>query len=258
MLNRSAAILLLAVIILFASCISEDESNTVKDAVGDSTNIPATTIEAWQGNLNGNIPVLIWYTKTKGILHGSLFYTNQKDATPITIIGEEQDGSYFLDEFLQDGTVTGFWHLNPQISSAEGQWSAPETDKQYSASLMHIDTNVKTMSIYNIGDVSGSYNYSYGEDGGSGSLGVIKIDTNKVVISFSNVTGAPAHNLAELDNDTLEIVNNIATHNDTEFGNCSFQISFYNGFAIVEYIDGKTDCGFGHRATINGIYLKTH
>ena len=254
MLKHNWVISSFLIAVLFSSCTEENTTDTHEEL--QAVVEPEVTIEAWQGNIDGNIPVLMWYSKTKGILYGELLYTNQKEPKAIKIIGAERDGDkYRILEFMPDGMITGIWALTPQVSSVEGEWFSPTTRKMLGTSLMHIDTAVTIHDISTTTTVDGVYSYLYGTDGNSGYLEVKRIDSNNIEIDFQNVTGPPAHNMAFLK-DTVIISNNVAAYSNDEFGQCSFSISFYNDFAIVEYNNGKKDCGFGHNAFVDGIYLK--
>ncbi len=106
-------------------------------------NDPDRKIYAWQGNLDGQYPVLMWYREFGDELEGKLFYTEQDHATPIRLTGRKNDTEYILKETAPDGTVTGIWHLKPDAISIEGYWQSPNGKRRYNASLMHIDTAVK-------------------------------------------------------------------------------------------------------------------
>lgn len=38
--------------------------------------------------------------------------------------------------------------------------------------------------------------------------------------------------------------------------NCEIRIQFFDGFAVVGYVDEKYDCGFGHNASVEGEFVK--
>ena len=257
MLSRSATISFFIVITILFSCVSDPQSKAPEHTEEDTTtNKQVPVIEAWQGNLNGTIPVLMWYSKTDSVLYGQVYYTNQKAPKPIKIIGVVQDNSYRILEFMSDGNITGIWSLTPQVSSAEGDWFGSENKKTLNTSLMHIDTAVNIADISEIDNVTGTYSYAYGKDGGAGHLEVKQIDSKAIIVNFENVTSAPAYNMAFMK-DTVSISNNIAQYHSDEFGSCSFKLAFYNNFVIVDYVNDEADCGFGHNATVDGIYLKT-
>ncbi len=213
-------------------------------------------IFAWQGNLDGKYPVLMWYKEDGDVLTGSLFYTENKPAKPIQLIGTIQDGLYRILEIWPDGDISGIWELRPDEHGAEGRWTSPTGDEQYNTSLMRTDTAVTIPPIEIKGDISGRYVYSYGKTGALGYMTVSK-KMSTIVVAFDNVSAAPARNLAMLDATELPLTGNTALYESNTFGACVINIRFYNGFAVVNYADGKMDCGFGNGAHVSGVYIKT-
>lgn len=212
-------------------------------------------IDAWQGNIDGRYPVLMWYRIFDDVVSGYLFYTENKSGDSIRIIGHTRDSLARILEVWPDGHVSGIWNMELHASSAEGTWYAPGTGKEYNASLMHIDTAVTIQDIKAEDELTGRYEYSYGDNGARGILKVLQ-QGDTVTIGFDNVTGAPARNLAVLDATPLPLKGNEAVYSVNDYGNCSVRIRFYHNFAVVNYIDNRNRCGFGHNATVDGIYFK--
>ena len=252
-------------VVLFVSCNSKSVESSETTAV--DTVVPAVItdampedepmqIQSWQGNVDGKYPVLMWFRRHEDVLMGSLFYTEHKGGE-IKLYGTVQDNQCRILEMSPQGNITGIWSLSLEESGAEGSWVSPETHKEYNASLMYTDTAVIVPPVDSIGkDVSGIYFYYYGQEGGQGYMEVVQKGDN-VKVSFENVTGAPARNIASLDNVTLSLRNNEAVYASQEYDECAFRIRFFNGFAVVNYVDDKMNCGFGHNATVDGIYIKT-
>ena len=120
---------------------------------------------------------------------------------------------------------------------------------------MRIDTAVTIPNIEASGDLSGQYTYRWGKDGANGNM-TVSHSKNKVTIRFDNVTAAPAYNMALIDDVVLELTGNQAVYQSEEDGECLFRILFYNGFALVNYINEKDDCGFGANAHVSGVYVR--
>lgn len=254
---RALIIVLLCVFSLVACNERNDKDYTTRNVPGAVTDTAAdiyAEIDAWQGNIDGKYPVLMWYRLRDGVLSGYMFYTDNKVRDSLHVIGTYTDTSARMLEMMPDGNVTGIWDLDVHISSAEGFWFSPKTRKQWSASLMHIDTAVVIPMLDSVGDISGDYRYQYSEDGPHGYM---RVDAakGKVSVQFQNVTGAPARNMAMLGPFDAILKGNTVAYS-SEYGDCDVSIRFFNGFAIVNYVNDKGDCGFGHNATIDGIYLK--
>ncbi|MCB0696895.1 MAG: hypothetical protein KDC07_06005 [Chitinophagaceae bacterium] len=110
------------------------------------TNDPDRYIYAWQGNIDGQYPVLMWYKEFGDKVAGSLFYTARKNATAIQLSGAKKGKEYELREMLPDGRVIGIWHVQPDAVSMEGTWYDPRQDITLNVSLMHIDTAVTVIA----------------------------------------------------------------------------------------------------------------
>jgi hypothetical protein len=262
MLRQALHIILVPTLLLY-SCSATEAENTANgaDTVKEKTYVEqldkdsTEKIYAWQGNLDGKYPVLMWYKEQENVLWGSLFYTEHKNAGPIQIIGTINNNEYRILEMPNNGIVTGIWLLTPNFHGAEGEWWSPEGKRKYNASLMRIDTAVTIPNIEASGNLSGQYTYRWGKDGANGNM-TVSHNKNKVSIRFDNVTAAPAYNMALMDDVVLELTGNQAVFQSDEHGECIFRIRFYNGFALVNYIDEKDDCGFGAHADVSGVYIK--
>ncbi|MCB0700715.1 MAG: hypothetical protein H6551_06990 [Chitinophagales bacterium] len=257
-MNKALGIFVL--FLMLTSCTTsekehEHNNNVQEEETEEVSSEAQETIHQWQGNLDGRIPVLIWYKEQQGYLFGSLYYTDQKTPKEIKLIGESDSTSHRLLEFMPTGDITGIWQLSTSSSSAEGTWYAPTTDRSYNVSAMHIDSAVTISDFANPKNISGKYAYMYGEDRGAGSLTVTE-EKGSATLNFDNVTAAPAYNLATLETQPLPLINKTVTYSSNEFGECKFTVRFFKGFAVVRYIDGKGDCGFGHNAHVDGIYMK--
>lgn len=260
---RQALHIILAPALLLSGCSATEAENTGNgaDTVQEKTYIEhldkdsSDKVFAWQGNLDGKYPVLMWYKEHGDVLRGSLFYTEHNNAGPIHIIGTITNGNYRIVEMQPNGITTGVWLLTPNFHGAEGEWWSPDGKRKYNASMMRIDTAVTIPHIEASGDLSGHYTYRWGKDGANGNM-TVSHNKNKVSIRFDNVTAAPAYNMALIDDVVLELTGNQAVYQSEEHGECIFRIRFYNGFAVVSYIDDKEDCGFGANARVSGVYIK--
>ena len=254
--------LLLTILLLFAlsACETGVEPGGQRQKTETRNDTAATVdiyanIDAWQGNVDGRYPVLMWYRIFDDVISGYLFYTENKSGDSIRIIGHTKDSIARIVEVWPDGHVSGIWNMELHASSAEGTWYAPGTGKGYNASLMHIDTSVTIQDIRAEDELTGRYEYNYGDKGARGVLKVLQ-QGDTVTVGFDNVTAAPARNLAVLDAIPLHLNGNEAVYSVTDYGNCAVRIRFYKNFVVVNYIDNQDKCGFGHNATVDGTYMK--
>ena len=220
---------------------------------------PNSGLHYWTGQIGKNIPVTLSYYIKDNIINGELVYTGTKKPTPIKVLGMKSDNTFMLYEFEKDGHITGTWFGNDVTKTIfEGSWFSPITGKELKIHLDALDGGAFNDTIRDTKSVDGMYQYMLGKEGAMGNLDVSRLGSDSVIVSFSNVTDSPARNQAVMDSVHLVLKNNMAIYSDSsEIGACKFNIRFCNGYAVVDYIDGKYECGFGNNAYVKGVYLKT-
>jgi len=223
-----------------------------------STN-PNSGLHYWTGLIGKDIPVRLSYYIKDNIINGELVYTGTKKQTPIKILGMKSDNTFMLYEFETDGHITGTWFGNDVTNTLfEGSWFSPTASTELKVHLEALDGGTFNDTARDKKAVDGMYQYMLGKEGAMGNLDVSRLGSDSVIISFSNVTDAPARNQAVMDSVHLSLKNNTAVYSDSsDLGACKFNIRFCNGYAVVDYIDGKYECGFGNNAFVKGVYLKT-
>lgn len=214
---------------------------------------------SWKGFLNGKTPVFIHYQIDGNIIVGEITYLNTKGKVPITLLGTiEEDNSYRILEFEKSGNITGVITGKPTDGAFKGSWFSPKTRKELTLNLVKKDTALASKKIEtNVDDLFGRYHYQYSEAGYQGDLEIKKLPNSKAVFGITSVTGEPARNLAQIDDDTIDLKTTNFTYKLTDTEDCEFKVKFYKGFAVVQYTQGVCSGQFGMNATIEGIYMKT-
>jgi len=220
---------------------------------------PNSGLHYWTGLIGKNIPATLSYYVKDGIINGELIYTGAKNPAPIKVLGMKNENTFQLYEFEKDGNITGTWFGNDVTNNVfEGSWFSPTSRKEMKIHLEALDGGKFNDTIRTPQAIDGTYQYSLGKEGAVGNMEIHSLGKDSVIVSFSNVTDSPARNQAEMDSVHLAIKNNKAIYSDSsETGSCKFSIRFCNGYAVVDYIDGKYECGFGNNAYVKGVYLKT-
>ena len=251
-------------IILFAACNnvsnSKTETTTTQTTTTPENAAPKNTntdIKVWTGTLKSNIPVFVWFTIKDSVLAGELVYLNTKDKKPIKIIGNLLPSMCMFSEFAPDGLITGIWSGKLSANSFTGTWYSSRSDKVHEFNLRPKDTTINKNSAFVPDRLEGTYSYQYPGEGGSGEFAVKQLDAGHLFFSANCVTGAPAHNMAEMD-DTLKLVNNVATlsKHDSDY-NCEFTVKFFKDFLVIQTKEGAAECQFGHNAGVDGVYIKS-
>lgn len=212
----------------------------------------------WSGFINHKIPVFIHYSIEDDLITGQLFYLNTKSRQPITLIGTiEEDSSYRILEFGKDGNISGIISGKPKDEIFHGEWFSPETRKEFPLHLGSKDTTFTPLSLEAPnGDIDGIYHYQYSEEGSQGDMQVKRLGENTIAFSIFSVTDAPARNLAEVPEDTVQLTGNSFIYTIPGSDGCQFKVRFYKDFSRVTYTRGYCEGQFGMNATVDGIYLK--
>ncbi len=213
---------------------------------------------SWVGTINNKIPIFLHYSILDKVIIGEITYLNTKDKKPIRLLGTiEDDKSYRLLEFENDGNISGIITGNPEGQVFNGLWFSPKTRQEFQLRLSTKDTSIVTTNYQTeIKDIYGAYRYQYSEEGYQGDFEINKLTDNKVAFSIFSVTGAPGRNIAQVSTDTVQMRGNNFTYKIADTDSCEFQVRFFEGFLIVNYTKGYCSGQFGLNASIDGIFLK--
>jgi hypothetical protein len=213
----------------------------------------------WIGTLGGKTPVFFHYGLDSNLIIGEITYLDTKDKLPITLLGTiEKDGSYRLLEFEKSGNITGIITGIPNKNIFYGSWFSPSTRKEYNLSLVKKDTVINFSSVdTKLQDIFGHYHYQYSEAGYQGDFEITELPNSKANFGITSVTGEPARNVAQVNNDTISLATPRFIYNLPDAKDCEFEVKFYKGFAFVQYTKKMCDGQFGFNSTIAGIFIKT-
>jgi hypothetical protein len=156
MLRSYTAIILFLLVSIITSCKnSKPEPFILPQGIQDLMQAVAMDkIHAWQGNINGTTPVIIWYKQNENALAGSIVYTEKKDG-PIPIIGIIRDSVYAVAEIGK--TPANILTFKVMGISIEGTYSSARTGITQNISMLYTDTAV-TISPFSATDVISQFN----------------------------------------------------------------------------------------------------
>lgn len=213
------------------------------------------TQKTFDGHINGKIPIILTLNLDGGTVLGNVVY--KKKGIPISVIGSQSKNTLFFHELMPDGQVTGIYSAELKGDKITGTWNAIKPNAK-DLSLALSKTQEQSIPRKVLKSVTGTYRYSFGEDGGAGEMLVQQIGNDKIAISFNNVTAAPAYNLASIEKTVLKYANNQAIYSNQEYGKCKFKITFLENGARVDFMEDAYDCGFGHNASTEGNYIRVN
>lgn len=219
----------------------------------------------WTGTIDGDIGFTMWLAQNGDHLFGELRYDTVGE--PIVIVGWRrfEGGFVVLHEFAPNGRITGslvFEDHGDRLRPIEGTWD------DRTLVLDHVGVADEPY-VFDPLVREGEYLYRFkpfDEGGGAlccgpvGSLHVSWVDADSMVIEFENIRGAPSFNLATIPPTEIPRIGHQAIFDGGEVGDggrpdCAFGITVYDGFAFVDHIDERWECGFGNGASVEGIYL---
>jgi hypothetical protein len=236
------------------------ESSEGEELADADASLPATDAESgwggtYAGKLDGKIEVSLELHGLRDIVRGTITY--KKSGKPIMVLGTmNTDGTFFLHEFQPDGNITGVMSGTEKGQKLTGTWYAPNSEKELQMELAAVTVQEEGSAVwpYDSKGVAGDYDYHYGKDGPMGSL-VVKQTGDKLRFKFDCLGSAPGRNMALVEETQAVLSGNEAVYEMPDL-ECKFRIQFFDGFAVVGYVDEKYDCEFGHNATIEGIFVK--
>jgi hypothetical protein len=217
--------------------------------------LPPSGVYKFQGKLNGRIPIFLWFVLKDSVLKGEVTYLKTAKRLPITIVGTiNSTGGLEILEFNNKGLISGIYNGQFEAKSFIGTWVAPVSGRELKFVLVNKDTLIKTDANLTANSIDGEYDYHYGKVGGDGGVNIRHVNGNNYKISMGAVTGAPANNVANVEDTTIRIVNNTAIF---KLGpQCAFRINIYKGFMVIKRLTDLMPCGFGMNASIEGTFMK--
>lgn len=213
----------------------------------------------WSGVIDGDIEFSLWLAQQGTHLRGELTYTSVGD--PITIVGlVRDDGLVVLHEFDPTGNITGtlgFDHAAGETDITDGFWNELSLSLTYAGSgdlPYFFDPLVRP----------GDYRFQFApfdEDderccAAAGLLRISDVNESDVTVEFNNHRGVPGYNIAYVEPVVVPLEDNRAFYERVdEFDDCAFEIVVFDGFAYVDHVDDRWECGFGNGATVTGVYV---
>lgn len=247
-------------------------STTTSTTTLPTTDSPSANVEhsAWTGTIDGDISISMWLAEQDGHIRGELVY--DRVGEPITLLGRRHDdGFVVVHEFASDGRVTGtlsFVDDGERAAPIEGRWGdldlvldhvgRPESEFRFDPEFV---PGVYSFQFAPFGEAVEGF-----DEPAWGASGWLRIHTigPRILIEIQNTRGAPGYNLAVIDQtDVLLVGHNTLVFDsdhawsDHDAVDCAFEITAYAGFAFIDHVDERWDCGFGMGAGVEGAYLLT-
>lgn len=232
------------------------------------------------GTLGDKIPVRLKFAVNGDeIAVGEIYYPKAKNPAPILVVGKMMnDGWYSLEEYQDDGTITGsmVFRIAGEDNAdgayiSEGSWTNPQTEK--SLPMKNFTTNEDSET----GPVDVTQYLDYEDPQKIGREYAFKVwnrgyndymgghasfrGAGKWKLHFEVTNGR--HNIAEGKSEPgRPAVLGESTHNFFEYENVNecgygFKACFFKRFVVLTTITGYETLGcFGAHSAFDGVYIK--
>jgi hypothetical protein len=231
---------------------------------------------SFEGTLGDKIPVKLKFCiNGDGIAVGEIYYPKAKNPAPILVVGGFiDDWGYYLNEYQEDGTITGSMSFKiegeddadgPHIE--EGKWTNPRTGKEFKMKNMYSNHEMIDVTDYldyevpeNIGSeyVYSKWNENYQSMMG-GNVKFSRAGEHKLNFEVSNCF----QNIAEGKNDPDrpaelgQYTYNFFYYENVNECGYGFCAHFFKKFVVLQTTSGNDTLGcFGMGAAFDGVYLK--
>ena len=206
---------------------------------------------------------------------GEVLYPNAKHPAPILVVGtyEEETGRVNMQEFTNDGTVTGIWSFivegeGNEASLTDGVWTNPQTEKTFTMNNFRPNDEFvdipKYLDYEDPQNIGREYSYSiYNPRYKSMMGGTVKFrGAGKWKLHFE-VSNCPG-NIAEGKSEPgRPAVLGEATHDYFYYDNVnecgySFGAYFFKKFVVLVSTSTKPEAFqcFGNGVAFDGVYMK--
>ena len=222
---------------------------------------------AFQGTLDGKTAVrLAFEVNGDNIAAGHIYYPKAKHPAPIMIIGHKTAANtYYLQEYLADGEITGSLMLTISKGKLTGEWSNPRTEKELRFTNMTSMAFPKGFGGLLVPENPGNLGHQYGykkyhigmKDFMGGCVELKAAGKNRVHFEVVNAPSNIAEGKSSKGRPAVLHGNQFTYNNVNECG-YGFKAIFFPRFVVLESTtDYETyDC-FGAHTTFTGIYIKT-
>ena len=222
----------------------------------------------WSGTIDTDIDISLWLAEEDGRIRGELVY--DRVGEPILLLGRRiTDQFVVIHEFAADGRVTGTLSFDDPLDRSEpiaGLWGELDLELRYegiAAEPHRFDPLVQDgIYVYQFRPFGDALD-PVGDPiwGSSGWLRVEMVGPDQLLVEFQNTRGAPSYNLAIVEPAVVPLENNRAVFDGAEIApdwlaDCAFEIVIFDGYAFVEHLDERWQCGFGMGAGVEMEYVR--
>jgi len=221
---------------------------------------------AFEGTLDGKTAVrLAFEVNGDGIAAGHIYYPKAKHPAPIMIIGHKNSaGNYYMDEYQNDGEITGYLALRVSKGKLTGEWTNPRTEKELRFTNMRSIAFPKGFGGLLVPEDPGKLGHLYGysqyhtgmKEMMGGHVELRAAGKNRVHFEVSNVPGNIAEGRSEQGRPAV-LNGNQFVYNEVNECHYGFKAMFFPKFVVLESTtDYETRDCFGAHVAFDGIYIK--
>lgn len=226
---------------------------SVARLIGLATPTATQTTQVYAGNV-AKYPVSLTLTVSGNLAHGTLIYT--RSGIPIRVVGTLNGTSLLLHEFDTKGTITGLYSGVQTALGYAGTWYSPSIPNKEMPFTLLTDAPGSAPKPVRLGNLTGTYAYSFGRKAGYATLFVQQTEPGKLIVAMQAAASESARTMLVVDRAVLRLTGNQATYSGFEINNRTIRLTFFDGGACVHYVGGPEAADVG-QATVSGNFIRT-
>lgn len=226
---------------------------SVARLIGLASPTATQTTQVYAGSV-AKYPVSLTLTISGNLAHGTLLYT--RSGIPIRVVGTLNGTSLLMHEFDTKGTITGLYSGVQTPLGYAGTWYSPSMPNKEMPFTLLTDAPVAAARPVRLGNLTGTYAYSFGRKAGYAKLFVQQTEPDRIIVAMQAAASESARTMIVVDRAVLKLTGNQATYSSYEINNRTIRLTFFDGGACVHYVGGSEPSEAG-QVTVTGNFIRT-
>lgn len=190
------------------------------------------------GAINTTIPVTLNLTTTGRLAHGILIYS--RSGVSIQVVGTITDHELLLHEFDKKGNITGIHAGELTKTSYSGTWRSPSLPGRPLFFELTM-TAQQTEPKQKLADLTGLYQYGYGNRNRFAQLHVQQMGNKSLAIAMLAATDEPVQNQVVIAKTLMKLAGGQAVLSRNGIVTAPVKLTFFNGGATVCFSGPTSD-----------------
>lgn len=220
----------------------------------------------YDGVVGDSTEVTMWFAQQDDFVRGEMLGAGDA-AEPGIVLGHRAGDAYNLFWFNSDGTVRASMRLDEVLDGEVLAATWFEAEGQQDLRLAYAGDLADSYFFDDENLVTGSYRYAFwphGQDtaeccGAQGTVTITDLGPDQASVEMQATTAGPSFNVAMVGPTVLARIgepgNRMVFEEVGDLYDCAIEITAFDGFVFVDYLDERRTCAFGFNATVAGVYV---